>query len=366
MAQTRDLYEVLGVSRDASQEEIKKAYRRLARDYHPDVSDDPDAEHKFKEINLAYQTLSDPAKRRQYDMYGGEGFTLDMFDFMGDITDIFEAFFGAPFGRRTGRQAPRTARGSNVHLGLALTFEEAAFGVTRDVEVERLAVCDRCGGGGAEPGSAPVRCGGCGGTGEVSDVRRSVFGTIMATRLCVTCGGSGQEITSPCTACGGEGRSLERRTVSVEVPAGVADGMDLRMEGIGQQGRRGAPSGDLYLTIHVEPHPTFDRRGQDLFAVLEVPVTQALLGVDLEIETLDGTETVAIPPGTRAGTVLRLRGRGVPNLGRRGRGDLYLEVDVALPERLSRAERSAVEQLAEIRDELPGKGTVRGRLRRRS
>ena len=362
MAQTRDLYEVLGVSRDASQEEIRRAYRRLAREHHPDVSADPDAEHRIKEINLAYQTLSDPARRRQYDMYGGEGFTPDMFDFMGDVSDIFEMFFGSPF--RRGGRSPRPARGEDVHLSLALTFEEAAFGVEKDLEVETLAPCDGCGGSGRAPGTEAVRCSHCGGNGEVSDVRRSVFGTVMTSRVCSACGGTGQRIVSPCPTCRGEGRVPRRGTISVEVPAGVGDGVELRIEGSGHQGRRGTPPGDLYLGLRVRPHPVFERRGQDLAAVLEVPLTQAILGGEVEIETLDGAESVKIPAGSRPGTVVRMGGRGVPNLGRRGRGDLYIELDVVVPERLSRKERALVEQLAELRDEPTGKGTVPGRLRR--
>lgn len=363
MAQTRDLYEVLGVSRDATQEDIRKAYRRLAREFHPDVSADPDAEHKIKEINLAYQTLSDPRKRQQYDLYGGEGFTQDMFN-AGDISDIFEMFFGgSPFGGRRSR-GPRVARGSDVHALLDLRFEEAVFGVQKEVEVERLARCDDCEGTGAGPGSEPVRCEHCGGTGEVSDVRRSVFGTVMTSRVCSACGGAGRRITDPCPTCRGDGRVPETTTVSVEVPAGVADGMDLRVEGIGEQGARGAPPGDLYLTLRVEPHAVFERRGADLIAVLEVSLTQAILGAELRVETLDGSEAVKVPAGLVPGTVIRLPGHGVPNVGRRGRGDLYLECAVEIPSSPSRKERALIEQLAELRGEATGKGAGSGRLRR--
>ena len=359
MARTRDLYEVLGVGRDASQEEIKRAYRRLAREYHPDVSSDPEAEHKIKEINLAYQTLSDPARRRQYDLFGGEGFTPDMFD-MGDVSDIFEMFFGSPFGRRRSRR--QASRGRDLHMETALTFEEAAFGVEKEVEVRTLAVCDDCGGSGRVAGSEPVRCSHCGGSGEVSDVRRSVFGTVMTSRVCATCSGSGEEIRDPCPACRGEGRVPRPRTITVEVPAGVADGVELRIEGGGEQGRRGTPPGDLYLALRVTAHPVFERRGQDLVAVLEVALTSALLGATVEIETLDGAETVEIAAGTQPGTVIRLSGRGIPHLGRRGRGDLYVELEVQVPPKLSRKERVVVEELARLRGETPGDG--RASLRR--
>ena len=362
MSQTRDLYEVLEVPRDASQEEIRKAYRRLAREHHPDVSADPAAEHRIKEINLAYQTLSDPARRRQYDTYGGEGFTPDMFDVMGDVSDIFEMFFGSPF--RRGGRSPRPARGEDLRLSLTLAFEEAVFGVEKKIEVETLASCDGCDGTGRAPGTEAVRCSRCEGNGEVSDVRRSVFGTVMTSRVCSACGGSGERIPSPCPTCRGEGRVPRRRTISVEIPAGVGDGVELRIEGSGHQGRRGTPPGDLHVGLRVRPHPVFERRGQDLAAVLEVPLTRAILGGEVEVETLDGSEMLKIPPGTRPGTVVRLGGRGVPNRGRRGRGDLYVELDVVVPEKLSRKERALVEQLAELREEPTGKGPVAGSLRR--
>lgn len=362
MAQ-RDLYEVLGVSPDATQEDIKRAYRRLAREHHPDVNHhDPDAERRFKEVNLAYQTLSDPAKRRQYDLYGGEGLSPDMFGF-GDLGDIFEAFFGpSPFGRGPGpRRATRTARGRDLHLILEVDFEDAVFGATSEVPVEGLVTCDRCGGTGAEPGTHPSRCTTCGGSGEVSDVRRSVFGTVMTSRVCGTCEGTGEEIASPCRTCAGAGRVSARQTVTVHVPAGVSDGMDLRIEGVGEDGRAGGPAGDLYLTLSVRPHAVFDRRGQDLVSVLEVPLTAAALGAEVEVETLDGPARVKVPPGTGAGSILRLRGKGIPHVGRRGRGDLLLQVDVEVPERLGRRERQLLESLADLRGERAS--PLRGRLR---
>jgi molecular chaperone DnaJ len=360
----RDLYEVLGVSSDATQDDIRKAYRKLARTHHPDVNHhDPDAERRFKEINLAYQTLSDPAKRRQYDLYGGEGLSPDMFGF-GDLTDIFEAFFGSsPFGggRPGQRRRTRTGRGRDLHLVLELDFDEAAFGATKEVRVDTQEMCDRCGGTGAEPGTHPSRCTTCGGSGEVSDVRRSVFGTVMTSRLCGTCEGTGEEIASPCRECGGGGRIPAQQTVSVEVPAGVSDGMDLRIEGGGEDGRGAGPSGDLYLTLAVRPHPVFDRRGQDLICLLELPMTAAALGAEVEVETLDGPATLKVPPGTRAGSVLRLRARGLPHVGRRGRGDLLLRVDLDVPPRLARRERELLESLADIRDERSR--PLKGRLR---
>lgn len=368
MAQARDLYQVLGVRSDASQQDIKKAFRRLAREYHPDVSNDPQAEHRFKEVSLAYETLSDPAKRSRYDMFGGEGLSRDMFSFLGDMDDVFEAFFGSAFGRTRGRGTRRTRnrRGADLHVVLDLTFEEAAFGVSKGVEVERLTRCERCEGTGAEPGTFPSRCGRCDGTGEISDMRRSVFGTVMTTRACDVCQGMGEVIASPCKECRGDGRVRGTRTVEVEVPAGVGDGMDLRIEAGGEEGRQGGTAGDLYMTLRVAPHPLFERRGSDLVSVLELPVTQALLGTEVDVPTLDGTETLRFAPGTRSGTVLRLSGKGIPHLGRRGRGDLYVEVDVVVPEGLSKNERALVEELADIRGERPGRKPVQGHLRPRA
>jgi molecular chaperone DnaJ len=284
------------------------------------------------------------------------------------MDEIFEAFFGAPFGRTRSRSryVTRTRRGADVHLVLDLTFEEAAFGVSKTVEVERRTRCERCGGSGAEPGTSPSRCRRCDGRGEISDVRRSVFGTVMTSRACDTCQGTGEVIASACTECGGDGRVRSTQSVEIEVPAGVSDGMDLRVEGGGEDGQRSGPPGDLYLTLRVAPHPVFDRTGSDLSAVLELPVTQALLGVEVEVDTLDGTETLRLPPGTRSGTVLRLRGLGVPHLGRRGRGDLYVEVDLLVPAEMSKKERALVESLAELRDERPGPKPIRGRLRPRA
>ncbi len=366
MTQARDLYQVLGVPPEASAEDIKRAYRRLARQFHPDVSRDPDADRRFKEVNLAYQTLSDPAKRRQYDMFGGEGLTPDMFGFGPDLADLFGAFFGGSFtGARTRGRPTRSRRGADLHAVLDLTFEEAAFGAQREIQVESLERCDRCGGNGCEPGTFPSRCSRCQGTGEISDVRRSVFGTMMTSRLCTNCEGTGEEIASPCKVCRGDGRVPRTQSVSVDIPPGVADGMELRVQAGGEEGRQGAPAGDLYLALRVEPHPLFERRGEDLACTLEVPVTQALLGATVELPTLDGPRPLTIPPGARPGTLLRLRGLGLPRLRRRGRGDLFVEVDVVVPEGLPKKERKLVEELAELRGELPGNDPVPGRLRRR-
>lgn len=238
---------------------------------------------------------------------------------------------------------------------VSLAFEEAVFGVTRELDVARLAACERCMGNGAEPGTAPVACRTCGGAGEVQQVRRSIFGTMMTAALCNVCRGTGQEVLDPCTNCSGEGRVRSADSVTVEIPAGVDDGMDLRVGGAGNAGLNGGPPGDLYVSMHVEPSPSFERRGQDLVSVLEIPFTQAALGAEIDVRTLDTTERIRIEPGTETGSVIRLRGAGVPNVRRRGRGDLFVQIHVAVPDDLPKDQRRLVEQLAELRDERSSK-----------
>jgi molecular chaperone DnaJ len=353
MASIPDLYSVLGVRHDASGDEIKQAYRKLARQLHPDVNDDPEAERRFKQITAAYQTLSDPAKRRQYDMFGsGGGQTPDFFPF-GDMGDIFDVFFGGGVGgrRRGSRRRSRIQRGEDLFVQITLTFDEAAFGIQKDIPVASREECERCHGNGCEPGTFPSRCRRCGGAGEIQDVARSVFGTVMTARPCTVCEGTGEEIAVPCKTCSGEGRVPQEQRIGVEIPAGVSDGMDLRVPGRGQDGRQGGGAGDLYVSLRVEPHPLFDRRGQDLVCALLLPMTLAALGTEVEVPTLEGTETIRVEPGTASGTVIRLRGQGIPHLGRRGRGDMFVTVVVETPKPKSKEQRSLLDRLAEARGE---------------
>jgi molecular chaperone DnaJ len=368
MARIPDLYGVLGVRPEASDDEIKRAYRKLARELHPDVNNDPEAERRFKEVSAAYQTLSDPGRRRQYDLFGsGQGGGMpDLFPF-GDMGDIFDVFFGGGVGsRRRGGRRTRTRRGEDLFVRLTLSFEEAAFGIQKEVKVDTLQTCARCQGTGCEPGTHPSRCTGCGGTGEIQDVSRSVFGTVMTARPCTVCEGTGEEIAAPCKECGGEGRIPLSQELTVEIPAGVSDGMELRVAAGGQEGRQGGQPGDLYVALAVEPHPIFERRGQDLVCGLPVPMTVAALGADIEVPTLDGEpERLRLDPGTESGTVLRLRGRGVPHLGRRGRGDLFVTVQVETPKARNREEEAVLRRLGELRGDLPEKGAgLKGKLRK--
>ena len=365
MAVARDLYEVLGVPRDASEEDIRKAYRRLARELHPDVSADPETEERFKEVAGAYEILSDPSKRARYDTFGDGGPGGQPF---ADISDIFEVFFGqGGFGGFGGGRSrgprSRTRRGEDVGVTVSLAFGEAAFGVRRELEIERLVVCDRCLGNGAEPGTAPIACRTCGGSGEVQSVRRSVFGTLMTTTACRTCDGTGQEIPDPCERCFGRGRVRAPATVTVDIPAGVSDGMELRVTGNGHAGVGGGAAGDLFVRLQVEDTTTFERRGQDLFGVLDISLPEAALGGEVEVQGIDGAVKVAIAAGTGSGTIVRLKGKGVPNLNRRGRGDLFVTLHVVTPTGLSKEERQLLGRLAELRDE-PRRGAAGAELRR--
>jgi len=352
MAQ-RDYYEVLGVQRGASADELKSAFRRLARKYHPDVNKEPDAEERFKEINEAFAVLSDPEKRAAYDRFGHAGLngTGGMPDFTTniDLTDIFEEFFGmGGFGgssRRRARNTPR--RGPDLNQVVTLTFEEAVFGVEKEIEITRDEICSRCRGSGAEPGSSPTRCNTCDGRGEVRQVRQTFLGSMVQVTTCPTCNGQGEVISSPCSHCRGSG--LERRTLKkmVSIPAGVDTGNQIRLAGEGQPGINGGPNGNLYLEIQVKPHKFFRRRQFDILLDLNINVAQAALGAEIEVPTIDGKQRLSIPAGTQPGRIFTLKGKGVPHLRGGGRGDQVVIINVEVPTRLSAEQRKLFEQLAQ-------------------
>lgn len=350
MSAKRDYYDLLGVERTASQEEIKRVYRGLARQYHPDVSTEPDAEARFKEINEAYEVLSDAEKRAMYDRYGHAGPGVGGFGYESgfrDPFDIFEEVFGGGFGFRgaAARRGPR--RGADLRYELRLTFEEAVFGCDKELEITRHEVCPRCNGTGAEPGTSPVRCSECGGSGQVRRVQRSILGSFVSVTTCPTCQGTGETIPIPCTRCGGQKRVFVTRKRTVTIPPGVDDGTQIRVTGEGEMGDQGGPPGNLYVVLEVEPHPIFQRRGDDILVELSVNVAQAALGAEVEVPTLDGEETLTVPGGTQSGTVLRLREKGVPHLRRNGRGDELVMVRVAVPTKLTREQRDLLKKLGD-------------------
>jgi molecular chaperone DnaJ len=345
-----DYYELLGVSRSASTDDIKRAYRRLARELHPDTNSDPSAEERFKEIAVAYETLSDPARRRRYDTFGPEGAAAGAGadgPFGAGLGDIFDAFFGGagPFGGGAGRTGG-PPRGADMEVALDLEFEEAVFGASREVQVRLPVSCPTCDGSGARAGTSPTTCTECGGAGQVRRVRQSILGQMVTAGPCPRCGGRGRVVTDPCPDCRGEGRRTEARTWNVDVPAGVDQGSTLRLAGRGAAGPQGGANGDLYVHLRVQPHERFERSGYDLVHELHIPVTQAALGAHLRFDTLDGTEDLVIPTGTQTGRVFRLRGRGVPHVEGRARGDLLVTVVVDAPADLSPVEEELLRRLA--------------------
>jgi molecular chaperone DnaJ len=349
----RDPYEVLGVPRDADETQIKKAFRRLARELHPDVNaHDPQAEEKFKQAAEAYEILNDPERRALYDRYGHEGLRsggyAPNFEGFGSIADIFEAFFGETFGGgRTGPgRGPR--QGADVAVTAEITLEEAYAGGSVQLSFEAVEVCERCSGNGAEPGTPIQTCERCGGNGVLQAVSRSVFGQVVRTVPCDTCHGEGKVASSPCKRCDGRGREVRRRSLEVDVPAGISDGQRIRLTGRGHAGEGGGPPGDLYVLIQVRPDPRFIRDGHDLVTVLDVSAPLAAVGARLPVETLDGTVDVDVPAGTQPGEIITLAGKGMPVLQRRGRyGDLRAVVNVVVPRKLSRHQRKLAQQLAE-------------------
>lgn len=350
MAEKRDYYDVLGVSKGASDDEIKKAYRTLAKKYHPDRNPgNKEAEEKFKEAQEAYEILSDPQKRQMYDQYGhagvdpnyggGAGFGGGYGGFE-DLGDIFSSFFGGGFGGFGGQANPnRPRRGDDAHASTIISFEEAAFGLKKEVEVIRIENCETCSGTGAAPGTSTETCTQCHGTGQVRVQQRTAFGVMSTTRVCDKCGGTGQIIKSPCQTCKGKGKVRRTRKIKVNIPAGIDDGQTLCIRGEGNAGSRGGPAGDLMVSVSVRPHPLFERRGSDVF--LEVPISfaDACLGTDLEVPTLDGKVLQKIPAGTASHTTFRLQNRGIQHLNSRGRGDQYVKVTVEVPKNLTNEQK---------------------------
>lgn len=345
-----DHYETLGVDKSATDEEIKRAYKKLARKFHPDLNpDDGDAEARFKEIGAAYEVLSDRDRRSRYDRFGTD--QPQGADFGGGMGDIFEAFFGGGmgFGGGGGRSGP--PRGEDLETHVDLDLEDVVFGGEREVQIRTAVRCEPCDGSGAAVGTSTSTCDECGGAGQVRRVRQSVLGQMVTASACPSCGGLGETIPTPCGMCEGQGRTIEQRTYSVEVPAGVDDGSTLRLTGRGAAGPRGGSNGDLYVHVRVRPHPIFRRDGDDLVHEFHVPFSQATLGAHVEYETLDGTENLVIPRGTLSGTVFRLRNHGVPHVRGRGRGDLRVQVFVDVPEDLTVEQEALLRQFAESRGE---------------
>ena len=362
-----DYYKRLGVEKDSDADTIKKAYRKLAMEYHPDRNSSPDAEENFKRVTEAYEVLRDPEQRQLYDRFGEAGIKRGAGGgpaggFGGfDFADAFEVFmrefggmgFGDIFGGRASRSSgPR--RGGDLKLRLKVSLEEAARGVERGVKIKVLDSCSRCGGSGAEPGTAPERCGTCNGAGEVRQVQRSMLGQFVSVRPCPECGGAGERILSPCSECSGEGRVRIDRTVQLQVPAGVSTDDYLKLSGRGNAGRGGGPRGDVLVLVEVESDPRFQRVGDDLVYNLAVTMSQAALGADIEVPTIiDGNAMLKIPQGIQSGQALRLRGRGMPRLRDSGRGDQVVRVLVWTPTSLTREERDLLEQLREVESEPP-------------
>jgi molecular chaperone DnaJ len=349
MSAKRDYYEVLGVDRQATEAEIKKSFRRLARQYHPDVNKGPDAEAKFKEINEAHEVLSDPEKRAAYDRFGHAGPQAGFggfgdFSGFGGFDDIFESFFG---GMRTGTSRRGPARGADLRYDLTVEFEEAVFGCEREIVVPRHEVCPQCQGSGAEPGTQPIRCPQCNGTGEVRRQQQTFLGSFVQVTTCPRCQGEREIVTSPCTQCRGRKVVQVERPIVVKIPAGVDDGTRIRLAGEGEPGVRGGPSGNLYVILHVKPHRYFRREDNNIWLELDVNIAQAALGDRIKVPTLDGDEELIIPAGIQTGEVLKLHDKGVPYLRRNGRGDQLVMVHVMTPTRLTSQQKDLFKRLSE-------------------
>lgn len=368
----RDYYEILGVSRNAEQDEIKRAYRKLARKYHPDVNKDEGAEETFKEVSRAYEVLSEPEIRARYDRFGeagvggaaaGAGGGFQDFQDMGGFADIFESFFNG-FSGQPGQQRRRgPMRGDDLRLNLKLDFKEAVFGGEKEIRISHLETCNTCEGSGAKPGTRPRTCTACNGAGQVRRATRTPFGIFNQVSTCPTCNGSGEVVEDRCETCGGSGQKQTTKKLKITVPAGVENGTRLRVSGEGDAGKRNGPAGDLYVYLVVNDDAKFKRDGINILSDLKVSYLQAILGCELDVETVDGKVTMQVPPGTQPNTVLSLDSRGVPRLGNPvSRGKHLITVKVDIPTRLKTEEKELLAQLAEIRGEVVGKGKKEGFL----
>lgn len=356
MADKRDFYEVLGVSKSATPDEIKKAYRRLAKQYHPDINpDNKEAEAKFKEANEAYSVLSDEQKRGNYDRFGhaafdgsgGGGFSgFDGFGF-GGLDDLFESFMGGGFGRsRAKKTGPQ--RGNDLQYALEISFEEAAFGVNKEISISRLQNCSVCNGSGSKPGTTVESCKQCQGTGQVRYTQSTPFGQFVNVKTCDVCRGEGKIITHPCEACHGKGRISKNSRISMNIPAGIDEGQTISLKGEGEPGLRGGPAGDLYVTLHIKPHALFKREGYDVVCDIPISFSQAALGAEIDIPTIDGIIKHTVPEGTQTATVFKIKGKGIKHLRSNSRGDQYIRVNVEVPTKLSNKQKELLRQFAEI------------------
>jgi molecular chaperone DnaJ len=357
----RDFYVILGVERTATDAEIKRAFRKLAQQWHPDVNTDPAAQEQFKEINEAYQVLSDPDRRSRYDTFGragvdGAGGPGAGFEGFGGFSDIFDAFFGGGAGAGSARRG-RPQPGADLRYDLRITFAEAVQGTEKEIEFTVLQACETCGGSGAKPGTEPITCPQCNGRGEVRSVRQTMLGQMVNVSACPRCQGEGKIIESPCETCHGDGRTERKRTLRVTIPAGIDEGHQIRLSNEGEVGPRGGPPGSLYVAVHVQPHASLVREGTELFYEAKVSIAQAALGTRITVPTVEGDEEVEIKPGTQPDSEIRLRGKGVPHLRRTGqRGDLHVLVDVVVPTKLSKKQRELLAAYAEESGDVVGHG----------
>jgi molecular chaperone DnaJ len=349
----RDFYEVLGLGKDASSDDIKKAYRKLARQYHPDVNKEADAEEKFKEVKEAYETLSDSQKKAHYDQFGhtdpNQGFGGGG-DF-GGFGDIFDMFFGGGGGRSRNPNAPR--QGNDLQYSMRLSFEEAVFGKETEIQIPKEESCGTCHGSGAKPGTKPDTCSHCGGSGQLNVEQNTPFGRIVNRRVCQYCSGKGKIIKEKCGTCHGAGKVRKTKKISVKVPAGVDNGQQIRMSGHGEPGVNGGPAGDLYVVFQIAPHEFFERDGDDIYCDMSITFAQAALGDEIEVPTLYGKVKLKVPAGTQSGTHFRLRGKGVKNVHGRGQGDQHIQIKVITPAKLTEKQKQLLRDFAEISGSVP-------------